>query len=534
MSGRYGRVLAAAGVVAALLAVAGPAGTATATTKLKAPGPPTSVAVAPTDGAFVVSWNPPSSDGGSPVTGYSVTAQVSGTIEGGCSTTGNSCEVSGLASSGPNGKAIKYVFGVTATNSVGTGKAAKVDVLTASTPGTPRSAAVIPADSAFVVSWSPPASDGGSPVTGYSVTAALSGIVDGSCTTTGTSCLVSGLNNSLPTGKPIKYNIAITATNSVGTSKAAKIRAVSTSTAQNCSYVGPDANLQGCDLSGLDLSNADLSGANLSNDDLSGFDLSTTNLSFAFLGDTNVAGADLADANLTGVNSGHTGDVLGVPSALPSGWVLYDGYLIGPKVNLDNVNLSGAPLPSDQDLAGAFLSEANLSGLDLSEADLSGADLFGANLNGTNLADADLSNVESGAVTGTPSALPVNWILPTDVPNVSKGYLVGPAADLEAAVFSGVDLAGADLQGANLMISALDGTDLSGADLQGANLSVSIATDADLSGADLQGANLTVTDLKGANLSGANLSDVVWENTGCPDGTQSTQDDGTCVNNLTP
>jgi hypothetical protein len=30
------------------------------------------------------------------------------------------------------------------------------------------------------------------------------------------------------------------------------------------------------------------------------------------------------------------------------------------------------------------------------------------------------------------------------------------------------------------------------------------------------------------------VTDVTWENTGCPDGTQSTQDGGTCANNLTP
>ena len=530
---RYGRVVVAAGVVAAALAVSGPAGVAAArVAPLKVPGPPKSAVVVPAVGGFVVSWSPPASDGGSPVTGYSVTAASGGTVEGGCTTTGNSCEVSGLPTSQPSGKGTKYVFSVAATNAVGTGKAAKVDVTTASIPGSPKSPSVIPADNAVVVSWSPPASDGGSPVTSYSVTVSLAdGVAEGSCSTTGTSCLVSGLTNNQISGQPVKYNVNIAATNSVGTGKPAKLRAVSTSTAQNCSYVGPDANLQGCDLSGLNLSNANLSGANLGTDDLSGFDLSNANLSFALVGGTNMAGTDLADANITGI---HSANIVGTPSALPSGWVLYNGYLIGPEVALSNVDLSGAPLPSDQDLAGAFLQGANLSGLDLSEANLSGAQLYGAKLNGTNLANADLSDVESGAIQGTPSALPVNWLIPTDVPDVSQGYLVGPTADLDAADFSGVDLSGVDLQGANLTISNLQGVDLSGADLQGANLSVSIATDADLSGADLQGANLTSTDLDGANLAGANVTDVIWENTGCPDGTQSTQDGGTCANNLTP
>jgi uncharacterized protein YjbI with pentapeptide repeats len=532
MHSRYGRVLVAAGAVAAILGALGPASTATAARvpKVKVPGPPSSATVAPDSGAFLVSWSPPASDGGSPVTGYTVTAITGGAAKGGCSTTGDSCPVSGLSTSPTTGKSIKYVFEVTATNSVGTGKAAKVDVVLAK-PGSPRSVAVIPADGAFVVSWSPPASDGGSAVTGYSVAALASGVVDGRCSTTGSSCLVSGLTNTLISGKPVQYDIEVTAINSVGTGKAAELKGVSTSTAQNCSYVGPDANLQGCDLSGTDLSNADLSRANLSHDDLSGFDLSNANLSFALLDSANLTDADLADANLTGV---HAGGLVGTPSALPSGWVLYNGYLIGPGVDLVSVDLSGAPLPNNQNLAGANLDGANLSGLDLSQADLSGASVQRADLNGADLANADLSMVQSGEVTGTPSALPADWMLTTAVPAISQGYLVGPAADLEGAVLSGVDLSGLDLQGANMELDTLKGTDLSGADLQGVNLSVTIASDANLSGADLQGANLTVTDLEGADLSGANLSGVVWENTQCPDGTSSNQDHGTCVNNLAP
>lgn len=74
---------------------------------------------------------------------------------------------------------------------------------------------------------------------------------------------------------------------------------------------------------------------------------------------------------------------------------------------------------------------------------------------------------------------------------------------------------------------------LRNADLQGADL-----TGAFLGYVDLTGADLTDANLEGANITGAKLSDVTWDNTVCPDGTNS--DDvasangvgGTCAGHL--
>lgn len=67
-----------------------------------------------------------------------------------------------------------------------------------------------------------------------------------------------------------------------------------------------------------------------------------------------------------------------------------------------------------------------------------------------------------------------------------------------------LNLSGAILSGANLMV-----TDLSSAYLRGANLRLANLTDADLSGANLTEADLSDTLLLGAKLTGANLTSAV-------------------------
>ena len=73
------------------------------------------------------------------------------------------------------------------------------------------------------------------------------------------------------------------------------------------------------------------------------------------------------------------------------------------------------------------------------------------------------------------------------------------------------------------------GVNLSYCDLGGADL-----RNADLGGAILFAANLRGANLRGANLRGANLTSVFWNNTICPDGTNSNDHFNTCVGNLIP
>ena len=81
------------------------------------------------------------------------------------------------------------------------------------------------------------------------------------------------------------------------------------------------------------------------------------------------------------------------PVALPAGWALVNGCLVGPHAELDAVNLAGANLTGidlslasmiSANLANAVLINDNLANANLAEADLASADLTNANM--TNVA----------------------------------------------------------------------------------------------------------------------------------------------------
>jgi uncharacterized protein YjbI with pentapeptide repeats len=238
--------------------------------------------------------------------------------------------------------------------------------------------------------------------------------------------------------------------------------------------VGPNANLDG----------ADLGGANLSD-----LDLGYVTMNGANLADANLAGAEMATTSLGAVRSG---GITGTPASLPASFVLLGGYIIGPGVNLtkadlasrnlDGLDISQATLAdadlakaqlsgtklNSSDLVGADLKDAELANTDLSEADLTGdnlsglaptmsdfsyaslkgvnftdADLSGNTLTGANLTGATLTGLKSGGVLGEPSYLPANW-------SAFYGYLIGPGADLAGVSLHNDVLANLDLAEAPL------------------------------------------------------------------------------------
>ena len=178
---------------------------------LSAPGAPVAGAASVASGSASLSWTAPVDNGGSSVSGYTLTAVDTA---GGSATTattsadGRTATVTGLT----NGRS--YSLAVVATNSVGDSASSAASVVTPyGAPGAPTVGAATRGNASASVTWSAPASNGGAPITGYTVTAVAPSAgtvvattqVDGSQT----SATVPGLVN----GK--SYALTVTANNGI-------------------------------------------------------------------------------------------------------------------------------------------------------------------------------------------------------------------------------------------------------------------------------------------------------------------------------
>jgi uncharacterized protein YjbI with pentapeptide repeats len=213
--------------------------------------------------------------------------------------------------------------------------------------------------------------------------------------------------------------------------------------------LGPTANLESGDLTGVNLNAINLGGANLSKIRSSGVigtptslpkdwvlrggillgpkvDLSNTKLI-----NLNVGGLNFSDAVLDGISSSN---LTGTPSQLPNGWIIKAGKLFGPKADLSRSNLEDFDL-SDLDLSGSNFANTNLKNVNFS----------GTNLDKANFTGASLTGVRSTGILGTPLNLPISFKL-------IKGCIVGPyfvsgGCDLSGMDIEGIDLWGSDLSG---------------------------------------------------------------------------------------
>src|SRR5437016_3551752 len=139
---------------------------ATPTAPVTAPGAPRNLQATPGDGQVTLNWQAPSNDGGSPILLYTI---YRGNSSGGESflitvplvTTYTDATVT-------NG--VPYYYQVSARNAIGEGpRSSEVSVTPATQPGAPQGLSAAPGDATVSLTWSPPSSNGGSPITNYRV-----------------------------------------------------------------------------------------------------------------------------------------------------------------------------------------------------------------------------------------------------------------------------------------------------------------------------------------------------------------------------
>jgi hypothetical protein len=177
-----------------------------------APGTPTGVTATAGPSSANVSWTAPS--GGGPVTSYKLTPYIGSTAQTAKTVTGTPPATTTTISGLTPGTA--YTFTVRASNQGGSGPESansnSVTPTSAAAPAAPTGVTAQADSTSAIVGWTAPSDDGGSPITGYTVTpyagstAQPASNVGGSTTST----RITGLTNGT------SYTFKVTATNAVG------------------------------------------------------------------------------------------------------------------------------------------------------------------------------------------------------------------------------------------------------------------------------------------------------------------------------
>jgi spore coat protein CotH len=203
----------------------GTPGSTTHAPVITTPAAPTIGTATPGNTTATVRWTTPSDNGGSPITGYQIKVLDSTETQIGAlrpaGATATSLTVTGLTN------ATAYHFQVAATNSAGTGtySASSNTVTPANVPGPPiigtPSQGAAGGTLTAIARWTPPTSTGGSPITGYRVTALR-------MSSTATNATVLSRTNSPILGATIRqrsftlpagnYRFEVVAINAIGTS----------------------------------------------------------------------------------------------------------------------------------------------------------------------------------------------------------------------------------------------------------------------------------------------------------------------------
>ena len=266
----------------------------------------------------------------------------------------------------------------------------------------------------------------------------------------------------------------------------------------NCSDFRPGANLSGCDLRGVNLSGAQLQGVNLS-----GADITETQFR-----DANLDGAILTGATIRASRRAHNTQK-------------FRGATLTNIVFSNGVNLSGVGF-INANLSNSSLVNANLEDADFRNAILINTDLTGANFESADLGSADLRHMRADNRTTFEKA------------DLAK-------ANLTDVVWSNANFDEADMSGANLTNAEFERGSFNDVNFSDADLEDTDFSNSDLDSADFDGAKLDDTDFKDADLTDAknmesaeDIRNAKWDNTTCPDGTNSDDVEGANPNECYP
>jgi hypothetical protein len=187
------------------------------------PNPPTNVNAVPGNAQATVTFTPPTYTGTAPISSYTVTSSPGGIIKTG---TASPIIVSGLT----NG--IAYTFTVVATNIYGNSVPSlpSNSVTPATVPSAPTNVSALAGNAQATVSFTLPTNNGGSAITGYTVTS-----IPGNFSQSGTTSpiTVTGLTNGT------SYTFTVIATNAVGNS----IQSLPSNSVRPATIPDPPANI---------------------------------------------------------------------------------------------------------------------------------------------------------------------------------------------------------------------------------------------------------------------------------------------------
>lgn len=172
------------------------------------PGPPMLTSASGGNNRVTLWWKAPTFDGYGPITAYKIYRGTTSGSEALLTTVGSG----GTYADTTAANGTTYFYQVSAVNSAGEGpRSAERSATPATTPGAPALVSATAGDTSVALSWTAPASDGGSAITSYTATAMPGGAI---CTSAGTGCTVTGLTNGTT------YSFTVRARNSVGTGPA--------------------------------------------------------------------------------------------------------------------------------------------------------------------------------------------------------------------------------------------------------------------------------------------------------------------------